>query len=94
MSDVYRKDGVPDRLVDTEAERVAAVWEGFKKVEAADYIPQKGDVIVLQPPEGEEAGHIEMYNGTNWVSDFVQGERIYPGPAYRRDKVAYEIFRP
>lgn len=32
MSDVYRKDGRPDRLVDTEAERTAAVWDGFKLV--------------------------------------------------------------
>ena len=67
---------------------------GFKKVDAKDYVPQKGDIIVLEPPTGQTAGHIEMYNGTKWVSDFVQSERIYPGPAYRKEEVAYEIFRP
>jgi hypothetical protein len=35
MADVYRKKGLPDRLVDTEVERTAAVWDGFKKVEDA-----------------------------------------------------------
>lgn len=32
MTDVYRKEGRPDRLVDTEAERTAAVWDGFQLV--------------------------------------------------------------
>jgi len=67
---------------------------GFKKVDAKDYVPQKGDVIVLEPPKGQTAGHIEMYNGTTWVSDFTQRDDIYPGPAYRKEKVAYEIYRP
>lgn len=35
MSDVYRKDGKPDRLVNTEAERTAAKFEGFKLVKDA-----------------------------------------------------------
>lgn len=67
---------------------------GFSKVDAADYTPQKGDVVVIQPPKGQTAGHIQIYNGTTWVSDFVQGSGIYPGPAYRKEKVAYEIYRP
>jgi len=67
---------------------------GFSKVEATDYVPRKGDIAVIQPPKGQTAGHIQIYNGTNWVSDFVQGSGIYPGPAYRKEKVAYEIYRP
>lgn len=35
MSDVYRKEGRPDRLVDTETERTAAVFDGFKLVKDA-----------------------------------------------------------
>lgn len=35
MSDVYRKDGRPDRLVDTETERTAAVFDGYKLVKDA-----------------------------------------------------------
>lgn len=67
---------------------------GFGKIVAEGYTPQKGDIIVLQPPTGQSAGHIQMYNGSTWESDFVQGTGIYPGPAYRKDEVAYEIYRP
>jgi hypothetical protein len=67
---------------------------GFSKLDAKDYVPKKGDVVVVQPPAGQSAGHIQMYNGKTWVSDFVQGEDIYPGPAFRKEKVAYEIYRP
>ena len=67
---------------------------GFSKITAEGYTPQKGDIIVLQPPSGQSAGHIQMYNGSTWKSDFVQGTGIYPGPAYRKDEVAYEIYRP
>ncbi|MCX9155301.1 hypothetical protein OPU71_04110 [Niveibacterium sp. 24ML] len=67
---------------------------GFSKLDAAGYVPQKGDIVVLQPPAGQTAGHIQMHNGETWVSDFVQGTGIYPGPAYRKEKVAYEIYRP
>lgn len=35
MSDVYRKEGRPDRLVDTETERTAAVFDGYKLVKDA-----------------------------------------------------------
>ena len=66
---------------------------GFKPVSAVGYVPQLGDVIVMQPPKGEKPyGHIEGYDGKNWVSDFVQRE-IWPGPAYRAQKPAYVIYR-
>ena len=67
---------------------------GFKKIDSKGYIPQKGDIVVLQPPEGQSAGHMQIYNGEIWVSDFKQSSGIYPGPAYRKEKVAYEIYRP
>lgn len=67
---------------------------GFTKVAVEAYTPVKGDIVVLQPPKGQTAGHIEIYNGTTWVSDFVQSQNIYPGPAYRKEKVSYEIYRP
>ena len=67
---------------------------GFSKLDPKDYAEQKGDVVVFEPPSGEIAGHIQMHNGKTWVSDFVQGEGIYPGPAYRKQEVAHEIFRP
>ncbi len=66
---------------------------GFQKVDPEGYVPQPGDVVVLQPPSGRTAGHIQIWNGTRWVSDFEQGTDIYPGASYRKEKVAYEIFR-
>ncbi len=67
---------------------------GFAELNAEGYVAEKGDVGVFQPPSGQTAGHIQMHNGTTWVSDFIQGSGIYPGPAYRKEKVAYVIYRP
>jgi len=67
---------------------------GFSSVDQENYLPKRGDVIVLQPPTGQMAGHIEMYNGERWVSDFFQRkDDVYPGPAYRQQKVEYDIYR-
>ncbi|QDQ29321.1 CHAP domain-containing protein [Chitinimonas arctica] len=67
---------------------------GFRAVPKTGYLPQKGDVIVLDPPQGKIAGHIQMFNGDIWVSDFNQHAEIYPGGAYRREQVDYRIYRP
>jgi outer membrane protein OmpA-like peptidoglycan-associated protein len=68
---------------------------GFKKVDKADYTPKKGDVAVFDPPSGKPDGHIQMFNGEIWVSDFFQrGPDIYPGKKYREEQVSYEIYRP
>lgn len=65
---------------------------GFRPVSAAGYIPSVGDVIVMKGTSASVSGHIELYDGTNWVSDFVQRE-IWPGPSYRSEKPKYQIFR-
>lgn len=66
----------------------------FSKLDIENYVAEKGDVAVFQPPSGQAAGHIQMHNGETWVSDFIQGTGLYPGPAYRKEKVAYEVYRP
>lgn len=66
---------------------------GFVEVAAEGYSAQTGDVAVIQPPSGRTEGHIQMFNGSIWVSDFKQRSDIYPGPAYRNEAVAYRIFR-
>lgn len=44
---------------------------GFKKID--NNTPwQKGDIHVYQPKNKEKAGHIEIFDGTRWVSDFYQ----------------------
>jgi RHS repeat-associated protein len=67
---------------------------GFASVSPDNYQPQAGDVIVMQPyPGGNPAGHVEGFDGTNWVSDFMQNG-LYPGPGYRKYKPPYSIYRP
>lgn len=58
------------------------------------YIPAKGDIAIIQPTtKGSKSGHIEGYDGKDWVSDFIQSE-FWPGPAYRKEKPNYVIYRP
>jgi hypothetical protein len=56
------------------------------------YVPALGDIVVMQGTSGSEHGHMAGYNGTAWVSDFVQRD-LWPGPSYRKEKPAYAIFR-
>jgi hypothetical protein len=51
-----------------------------------------GDVAVIQGFDGHPHGHMQMYNGTAWVSDFSQRD-FWPGPAYRTEQPAFTIFR-
>jgi RHS repeat-associated protein len=44
---------------------------GFSEVSTSDY--QTGDVIIFEQGKGDYShGHMEIFNGTQWVSDFVQ----------------------
>ncbi|WP_313471118.1 N-acetylglucosaminidase [Atlantibacter hermannii] len=54
---------------------------------------QTGDVVVIQPIDGHPHGHIALFNGVNWVSDFIQLRRFYPGQQYRNVKPAYKLYR-
>jgi type VI secretion system secreted protein VgrG len=65
---------------------------GFTAVLPQNYQPQLGDVVVIQPPKADDAGHIAGYDGAHWVSDFVQRE-MYPGPSYRAKKPAFVVYR-
>jgi hypothetical protein len=58
------------------------------------YLPQKGDVAVIQPTSDPQHpdGHIAMYDGKRWVSDFIQHD-FWPGPRYRSERPDYEIYR-
>ena len=68
---------------------------GFKSIPIADYKPVKGDIIVIKPPHkqsGHEHGHIAMYNGKKWISDFPQRD-MYGGCIYRKKGTEYHLFR-
>ncbi|WP_233873507.1 hypothetical protein [Paraburkholderia adhaesiva] len=84
----------------TEATRYAKDYgsillaHGFSEASVDSLIsPKKGDISVIQPyPGGNIAGHITMYNGHQWVSDFRQKD-MWRGPGYRENKPAYKVYR-
>jgi hypothetical protein len=45
---------------------------GAQVVPADSYTPQVGDVVVFDKTDQHPYGHIEMYDGSHWVSDFKQ----------------------
>ena len=62
----------------------------FVEVSRTNYVPQKGDLIVF-PAIGKHIwGHIQMWDGKQWVSDFRQRNMI-PAKAYHKTK--WKIFR-
>ncbi len=65
----------------------------FNEIDLTNYNPEKGDIMVIEPYKGgNPAGHIQMYNGKQWISDFFQ-RTLYPGPGYREFQPSYKIFR-
>ncbi len=54
--------------------------------------PQKGDVVVFQPVDGHPDGHVAMYDGRTWISDFRQYD-IYAGSGYRDIRAPYVLYR-
>lgn len=52
-----------------------------------------GDIAIIQPIKGHPHGHICMYDGRYWISDFKQLHGFYPGPSYRKLKPPYQIYR-
>ncbi|KAI9023937.1 putative cytoplasmic protein [Hyaloraphidium curvatum] len=67
---------------------------GFTTTEATkDGSLQVGDVAVIQSPDGKHPhGHIQGYDGTQWISDFKQ-KQFWPGPAYAAAEPDYVIYR-
>ncbi len=64
---------------------------GFKEVSTKEYIPKLGDISVLPKNSTSSFGHIAIYDGSNWISDFKQ-KSIFPGKSYRLSG-EYQIFR-
>ncbi|MGF6983416.1 signal peptidase I [Paraburkholderia atlantica] len=64
---------------------------GFRAVSTT--APQKGDVIVIDGINLHPHGHLAMYDGQYWISDFKQWHGFYPGPDYRSARPAYKVYR-
>jgi hypothetical protein len=71
------------------------IERGFKVIPTDNFVA--GDVVIIQGfnkadfPAGEikkdhPHGHMAMFNGQLWVSDFKQNNGYYPGGDYRKAK--------
>ena len=68
--------------------------KGFKRVTPTSYTPIKGDIRVFESYPGQKSseGHIDMFNGGQWISDFRENGN-WPGPPYRNNQTPFQIFR-
>jgi len=62
---------------------------GASAVPENNYMPQKGDIVVFNGNEAHPHGHIAVYDGKHWVSDFKQND-ISP---YRKETPPKTIYR-
>ena len=66
---------------------------GFKEISPNGYVPKEGDIRVWQPAPGTRPeGHIHMYDGDQWVSDFKEPNLDGPNKHYRKNP-NYKIYR-
>jgi hypothetical protein len=71
---------------------------GFKRLAGQKvdkgFVAQKADIIVLQPPPPphNQFGHIEMYDGAGWVSNFKQ-RTPWPWAKATYTLLTYAVYR-
>lgn len=53
---------------------------------------RQGDVAVIQNFGTHVHGHMQMFDGTRWISDFRQRD-FWPGSAYRTSQPSFKIYR-
>jgi|GEM_PF-2256996 hypothetical protein len=66
------------------------VQAGFSPVNISPNRAKAGDVVIFQAVPGHRSGHMAIYNGKNWVSDFNQ-KSFYVANGYTKGK--YTIYR-
>ena len=58
---------------------------GFSPIATKGYRVRKGDIVVFDAVKGHPFGHIAMWNGKQWISDFRQ-RGFYVANEYRKIK--------
>jgi hypothetical protein len=89
-----RDYGVTLQKYGFDAEAEASAQQGYPPNRT--YRPQAGDVVVIQPTRSSKDGHMAMFSGRQWISDFKQrGENggFWPGKTYAEQKPSYVIYR-
>jgi hypothetical protein len=66
---------------------------GFPSVVRFDY--KRGDVVVIQGTNSTHPGHMAIFDGMRWISDFKQrpGFDVYPGGIYRNIRPHFQLYR-
>ena len=83
--------GIPDTRAVTGTIKSAADYSGalgklgYAPLSWSTYQPRVGDVLVEPRLPGHEHGHMAMYDGTRWVSDFPQHD-MWGGTVFRKYK--------
>ena len=83
--------GCPIGLVPAYAYNKILPQMGFEEISLNEYKPMKGDISVVPSNSVHPYGHIAVYNGKQWVSDFKQ-KHLLPSKAYKANG-KYQIFR-
>ena len=83
--------GCPIGLLPAYAYSKTLPQMGFEEISVKGYEPVKGDISVVPANISHPFGHIAVYNGEQWVSDFKQNH-ILPSKAYKANG-KYQIFR-
>jgi cell wall-associated NlpC family hydrolase len=75
---------------------VAAKSVKTKSVAKEDYSFRVGDVVIFQSTTKSVPGHIQIYDGKHWISDFVQKDPLWPNSSplstWQVEKPAYVIY--
>ncbi len=64
------------------------VEAGFTRISSDNYVPQVGDVVVFNRTSKNPHGHIQIYDGSQWISDFRQ-----PNFSPYRQHNGYSVWR-
>jgi hypothetical protein len=49
---------------------------GANRIESAEYEPQAGDIVVFGKTARHPHGHIAIFDGQQWISDFKQRDVV------------------
>ena len=80
--------GCPIGILPAWAYRYALPFYGFSEIPKSEFVPQKGDIVVFPYVGRHIYGHIAMWDGQQWVSDFVQKDLICSS-AYKETEWRY-----
>ena len=83
-----QEGGCPISIYPAWAYEYVLPLHGFKEVSKKNYSPKTGDIVVIERSKKHIWGHIAIFNGKIWVSDFKQRSmnvynRTYPYKIYR-----------